>query len=94
MREKFERIGEVKTFFDLIPDRGLVFITYVRLSLFSSFDSSQPVFFQYDLRAAMMAKDALQGQEVANRPVRRSYSPSFDAHLYLDRRALLSSPRG
>lgn len=29
VREKFERIGEIKTFFDLSQNRGMVFITYV-----------------------------------------------------------------
>jgi hypothetical protein len=28
--EKFDRMGDVKSFFDLIPKRGMVFITYVR----------------------------------------------------------------
>lgn len=29
VREKFEHMGEIKTFFDLISNRGMVFITYV-----------------------------------------------------------------
>ncbi|KAH8922619.1 hypothetical protein BT69DRAFT_1220035, partial [Atractiella rhizophila] len=28
VREKFERFGEIKTFFDLIANRGMVFVTY------------------------------------------------------------------
>lgn len=31
VREKFERMGDIKTFFDLIGNRGMVFITYVSL---------------------------------------------------------------
>ncbi len=29
MRAKFEQHGEIKTFFDLIQNRGMVFVTYV-----------------------------------------------------------------
>lgn len=30
VRRKFEEHGEIKTFFDLISNRGMVFVTYVR----------------------------------------------------------------
>ena len=36
VRRLFEEHGEIKTFFDLIGNRGMVFVTYVRLN-FSSF---------------------------------------------------------
>ena len=29
VRRKFEEHGEIKTFFDLIANRGMVFVTYV-----------------------------------------------------------------
>lgn len=29
IRDKFEEHGEIKTFFDLIKNRGMVFVTYV-----------------------------------------------------------------
>jgi hypothetical protein len=36
VRGRFDRMGEVKSFFDLIPNRGMVFVTYVRLLPLSS----------------------------------------------------------
>jgi hypothetical protein len=30
VRHQFEEHGEIKTFFDLISTRGMVFVTYVR----------------------------------------------------------------
>jgi hypothetical protein len=32
VRGRFEEHGEVKTFFDLIANRGMIFVTYVRRS--------------------------------------------------------------
>jgi hypothetical protein len=29
LREKFEKYGEIKTFFSLIDTRGMLFVTYV-----------------------------------------------------------------
>jgi hypothetical protein len=34
MKEKFEKMGDMKSFFDLIESRGMVFITYVSLDYF------------------------------------------------------------
>lgn len=31
VRRLFEEHGEIKTFFDLIANRGMVFVTYVRM---------------------------------------------------------------
>lgn len=31
VRRKFDEYGEIKTFFDLIANRGMVFVTYVSL---------------------------------------------------------------
>ena len=36
VRELFAPFGEIKTIFDLIAKRGLVFVTYVSLELLSS----------------------------------------------------------
>lgn len=32
MRRQFDDFGEIKTFFDLVAKRGMVFVTFVRLS--------------------------------------------------------------
>lgn len=32
VRKQFEEFGEIKTFFDLISNRGMVFVTYVSIS--------------------------------------------------------------
>jgi hypothetical protein len=32
LREKFEQYGEIKTFFSLIENRGMLFVTYVSVS--------------------------------------------------------------
>ncbi|EGG01666.1 uncharacterized protein MELLADRAFT_78947 [Melampsora larici-populina 98AG31] len=63
VREKFDQMGEIKTFFDLISNRGMVFITY------------------YDVRAATMAKEQLQGSEVSGRPIDVHYSLPKDNEL-------------
>lgn len=63
VREKFDQMGEIKTFFDLIANRGMVFITY------------------YDVRAATMAKEQLQGSEVSGRPIDVHYSLPKDNEL-------------
>ncbi|KAG0143006.1 hypothetical protein CROQUDRAFT_205473 [Cronartium quercuum f. sp. fusiforme G11] len=63
VREKFERMGEIKTFFDLISTRGMVFITY------------------YDVRAATMAKERLQGTDLSGRPIDVHYSLPKDNEL-------------
>ena len=31
LRESFEKFGHVKTYFDIVKTRGMVFITYVRI---------------------------------------------------------------
>ena len=31
MRKKFEDFGEIKTFFDLIANRGMIFVTFVSI---------------------------------------------------------------
>jgi RNA recognition motif-containing protein len=36
IREQFERMGDIKSFFDLISQRGMVFITYVRDKMISA----------------------------------------------------------
>lgn len=33
LRRQFEEHGDIKTFFDLIANRGMVFVTYVRYHL-------------------------------------------------------------
>ncbi|OAV95228.1 hypothetical protein PTTG_07203 [Puccinia triticina 1-1 BBBD Race 1] len=63
VRDKFEQMGEIKIFFDLISTRGMAFITY------------------YDLRAATMAKQRLQGTEVSGRPIDVHYSLPKDNEL-------------
>ncbi|KAA1068737.1 hypothetical protein PGT21_014172 [Puccinia graminis f. sp. tritici] len=63
VREKFEEMGEIKIFFDLISTRGMAFITY------------------YDLRAATMAKERLQGTDVSGRPIDVHYSLPKDNEL-------------
>ena len=70
MRNKFEEFGEIKTFFDLISNRGMIFVTFVSgclpfLKDFCSKDDDQ-----FDLRAAERARDRLQGTEISGRPVR------------------------
>lgn len=31
LRADFERFGQIKTYFDLVKQRGMIFITYVRV---------------------------------------------------------------
>jgi RNA recognition motif-containing protein len=68
VRQKFEDHGDVKTFFDLIANRGMVFVTYVSrgASRRSTCTDMTP---QFDLRAAERARERLQGSEVSGRPV-------------------------
>ncbi|KAH9451073.1 hypothetical protein Pst134EB_018572 [Puccinia striiformis f. sp. tritici] len=63
VRDKFEQMGEIKTFFDLISTRGMAFVTY------------------YDLRAATMAKQRLQGTDASGRPIDVHYSLPKDNEL-------------
>lgn len=69
----------IRTFFDLISSRGMLFVTYVsdrrqvspKCSLCPQASRKFP---QYDLRAAQAARDRLQGMEVNNRPVSKLHS--------------------
>jgi transcription initiation factor TFIID subunit 15 len=68
VRRQFEEFGSIKTFFDLISTRGMVFVTYVSLFVYG-----EKMCFnwkcQFDLRAAERARDRLQGSEISGRPV-------------------------
>ncbi|KAG6911367.1 hypothetical protein DXG01_001038 [Tephrocybe rancida] len=75
VRAQFEEHGEIKTFFDLISTRGMVFVTYVgamcgdpRLLSLTCMSA------QFDLRAAERARDRLQGSEISGRPIDVHYS--------------------
>ena len=76
LNDMFSKIGEIKSFFDLLNKRGMVFITYVSYlrSYVAHFLSSV----QYDVRSASMAKERLQGTPIAGRPV----SPSSDFIMF------------
>ncbi|ORY86068.1 hypothetical protein BCR35DRAFT_302727 [Leucosporidium creatinivorum] len=63
VRERFERIGDIRTCFDMLEKRGMLFITY------------------FDIRAAMMAKDQLQGSMINGRPIDVHFSLPRDADL-------------
>ena len=69
VRRQFEEHGDIKTFFDLIATRGMVFVTYVRNE---AYDVSllALMLVQFDLRAAERARERLQGSEISGRPVR------------------------
>ena len=64
----FEEHGEIKTFFDLIGNRGMVFVTYVSVVPVPITPESEhdP---QFAIRAAERARDRLQGSEIGGRPV-------------------------
>lgn len=64
----FEEHGEIKTFFDLIANRGMVFVTFVGLQHCFSAHKLNPIP-QYDIRAAERARERLQGSEISGRPV-------------------------
>lgn len=64
----FEEHGEIKTFFDLIGNRGMVFVTYVSTVAGSRVLDSEHGS-QFDIRAAERARDRLQGSEIGGRPV-------------------------
>ena len=91
----FEEHGEIKTFFDLIANRGMVFVTYVGLlRRLGTRGELNPVF-QHDIRAAERARERLQGSEISGRPVRVCLLErlSLYVELFSDRRALLSPSR-
>jgi len=78
VRERFDRIGDVRTCFDMLEKRGMLFITYVRSSrlphIISFRSLTSPCLQQFDIRAAMMAKDQLQGSMINGRPVRHLFT--------------------
>jgi hypothetical protein len=74
LKKKFGVYGEMKSFFDLISTRGILFITYVGarelLVLFSpGYSTNCRASLQYDIRAAVAARDGMQGFDVEGRPV-------------------------
>ncbi len=75
LRGEFERWGEIKTFFNLIEKRGMLFITYVRGG---AAERLLPLILppQFDLRHAEQAKNAMHGSRINTRTVRCSLAPS------------------
>jgi hypothetical protein len=65
----FEEHGDIKTFFDLIANRGMVFVTYVSLKRRFIVHEELSADSQYDIRAAERARERLQGSEISGRPV-------------------------
>ena len=66
LRAAFAGYGDIKTYFDLVKNRGMIFITYVRLPscIASQFDHPQ-----FDLRAAERARDGMHNTNIGGRPV-------------------------
>lgn len=87
----FEEHGDIRTFFDLISGRGMVFVTYVSDTPIAQQLAPYCALYQYDLRAAERARERLQGSEISGRPVRRcACRLSLCAYQVLDRCALLA----
>lgn len=63
----FTNYGEINSWFDMIPRRGMAFVTYVRDSpqRSSQFLADD----QFDLRAAQRAKDGMHGMTIGPRQV-------------------------
>ncbi|KAI9636272.1 uncharacterized protein MKK02DRAFT_33502 [Dioszegia hungarica] len=61
LRASFDRYGQIKTYFDLVKQRGMIFITYL-------------IAVQFDLRAAERARDGMHDTLIKDRRIDVHYS--------------------
>ncbi|KIK70477.1 hypothetical protein GYMLUDRAFT_275543 [Collybiopsis luxurians FD-317 M1] len=84
VRRQFEEHGDIKTFFDLISTRGMVFVTYydlraaerARERLQGSEISGRPIDFQGCLQVTL--KNSASGQPIDDNEVRRKFQQFGD----------------
>lgn len=91
----FEEHGDIKTFFDLIANRGMVFVTYVSLQQsFGAYGRTQPCFSERHPsgREGSGALARVRDQRSAGK-VLAARAPFIIVELVPDRRTLLSPPR-